>query len=153
VTGWLCTSASCAVEVGNLLAYRDDNDLTTTYTTWLAPCSATSSTRSSRGPSDAQRHPPVPNTMPNESDDCRCPPRGDLAALPGLNAGFAGNPPTAADPFRGDLVDRDQDLVPLCCTVREATCRAPISFSRPIAARSPTPLSADGCAPSADRAA
>jgi hypothetical protein len=23
--------------VGNLLAYRDDNHLTTTYTTWLSP--------------------------------------------------------------------------------------------------------------------
>ena len=36
VTPWLCTS-TCAVEVGNLLAYRDDNHLTTTYTSWLAP--------------------------------------------------------------------------------------------------------------------
>jgi hypothetical protein len=25
------------VMVGNLLAYRDDNHLTTTYTTWLSP--------------------------------------------------------------------------------------------------------------------
>jgi hypothetical protein len=25
------------VEVGNLLAYRDDNHLTSTYTTWLSP--------------------------------------------------------------------------------------------------------------------
>jgi hypothetical protein len=25
------------VEVGNLLAYRDDNHLTTAYTTWLSP--------------------------------------------------------------------------------------------------------------------
>jgi peptidoglycan/LPS O-acetylase OafA/YrhL len=37
VTPWLCTRATCAVEVGNLLAYRDDNHLTTTYTTWLSP--------------------------------------------------------------------------------------------------------------------
>jgi len=37
VTGWLCTRSTCAVEVGNLLAYRDDNHLTTSYTTWLAP--------------------------------------------------------------------------------------------------------------------
>jgi peptidoglycan/LPS O-acetylase OafA/YrhL len=36
VTPWLCTS-TCAVMVGNLLVYRDDNHLTTTYTTWLAP--------------------------------------------------------------------------------------------------------------------
>jgi hypothetical protein len=25
------------VEVGNLLAYRDDNHLTTTYSSWLSP--------------------------------------------------------------------------------------------------------------------
>ena len=37
VTPWLCTRSTCAVEVGNLLAYRDDNHLTTTYTTWLSP--------------------------------------------------------------------------------------------------------------------
>jgi hypothetical protein len=37
VTPWLCTRATCAVMVGNLLAYRDDNHLTTTYTTWLSP--------------------------------------------------------------------------------------------------------------------
>jgi peptidoglycan/LPS O-acetylase OafA/YrhL len=37
VTPWLCTKAACAVVVGNLLAYRDDNHLTTTYTTWLSP--------------------------------------------------------------------------------------------------------------------
>ena len=37
VTPWLCTKATCAVVVGNLLAYRDDNHLSTTYTTWLAP--------------------------------------------------------------------------------------------------------------------
>ena len=37
VTPWLCTTSTCAVEVGNLLAYRDDNHLTTTYTSWLAP--------------------------------------------------------------------------------------------------------------------
>jgi hypothetical protein len=28
VTRWLCTRSTCAVEVGNLLAYRDDNHLT-----------------------------------------------------------------------------------------------------------------------------
>jgi hypothetical protein len=37
VTPWLCTASTCVVQVGNLLAYRDDNHLTTTYTTWLAP--------------------------------------------------------------------------------------------------------------------
>ena len=37
VSPWLCTRSTCAVEVGNLLAYRDDNHLTTSYTTWLAP--------------------------------------------------------------------------------------------------------------------
>ena len=37
LTPWLCTRATCAVEVGNLLAYRDDNHLTTSYTTWLSP--------------------------------------------------------------------------------------------------------------------
>jgi hypothetical protein len=37
VTPWLCTPSTCMVMVGNLLAYRDDNHLTTTYTTWLSP--------------------------------------------------------------------------------------------------------------------
>jgi hypothetical protein len=37
VTPWLCTSSTCAALVGNLLAYRDDNHLTTNYTTWLSP--------------------------------------------------------------------------------------------------------------------
>ena len=37
VPGWLCTEATCAVIVGNLLVYRDDNHLTTPLTTWLAP--------------------------------------------------------------------------------------------------------------------
>ena len=37
MTPWLCTRSTCAVEVANLLAYRDDNHLTTTYTTWLSP--------------------------------------------------------------------------------------------------------------------
>jgi peptidoglycan/LPS O-acetylase OafA/YrhL len=37
VTPWLCTSTTCAVMVGDLLAYRDDNHLTTTYTSWLSP--------------------------------------------------------------------------------------------------------------------
>jgi peptidoglycan/LPS O-acetylase OafA/YrhL len=37
VTPWLCTRTTCAVMVGNLLAYRDDNHLTTPYATWLSP--------------------------------------------------------------------------------------------------------------------
>jgi peptidoglycan/LPS O-acetylase OafA/YrhL len=37
VTPWLCTHSTCAVMVGNLLAYRDDNHLTTSYSSWLAP--------------------------------------------------------------------------------------------------------------------
>ena len=37
VTPWLCIRSTCVVQVGNLLAYRDDNHLTTTYTTWLSP--------------------------------------------------------------------------------------------------------------------
>ena len=37
VTPWLCTRSTCMVMVGNLLAYRDDNHLTTTYTTWVSP--------------------------------------------------------------------------------------------------------------------
>lgn len=37
VPRWVCSSRTCAVVVGNLLAYRDDNHLTTTFTRWLAP--------------------------------------------------------------------------------------------------------------------
>ena len=37
VPPWLCTTSACAAMVGSLLAYRDDNHLTTTYTTWLSP--------------------------------------------------------------------------------------------------------------------
>ena len=37
VPSWLCTRSSCPVVVDNLLAYRDDNHLTTTITTWLTP--------------------------------------------------------------------------------------------------------------------
>jgi hypothetical protein len=33
---WFC-QATCAVVVGNLLVYRDDNHLTTTYAAWLSP--------------------------------------------------------------------------------------------------------------------
>jgi hypothetical protein len=34
---WLCTADRCAVIVANLLVFRDDNHLTTTYTSWLEP--------------------------------------------------------------------------------------------------------------------
>jgi hypothetical protein len=37
VTPWVCTRSTCAVVVGNLLAYRDDNHLSTSYSTWLSP--------------------------------------------------------------------------------------------------------------------
>jgi len=37
VSPWLCTTTTCAVMVDNLLVYRDDNHLTDTYTTYLAP--------------------------------------------------------------------------------------------------------------------
>ena len=62
VTPWLCTPSTCMVMVGNLLAYRDDNHLTTTYTTWLSPLLGyrldqtirTSRHRPSGEPGDAQ---------------------------------------------------------------------------------------------------
>jgi hypothetical protein len=37
ITPWLCTKQSCAVVVGNLLAYRDDNHLSTSFTKWVSP--------------------------------------------------------------------------------------------------------------------
>jgi peptidoglycan/LPS O-acetylase OafA/YrhL len=37
ISPWVCTSTTCAVVVGNLLVYRDDNHLTTEYPRWLAP--------------------------------------------------------------------------------------------------------------------
>ncbi|MFP5346438.1 MAG: acyltransferase family protein [Actinomycetes bacterium] len=37
VTPWFCAGPSCAVVVDNMLVYRDDNHLSTTYPTWLAP--------------------------------------------------------------------------------------------------------------------
>ncbi len=37
VSRWICTPLTCAVVVGNLLTYRDDNHLSTAYTRWLAP--------------------------------------------------------------------------------------------------------------------
>lgn len=37
VAPWICSPSTCAVVVGNLLVYRDDNHLTTSYTQWLRP--------------------------------------------------------------------------------------------------------------------
>lgn len=37
VSPWVCTSHTCAVVVGNLLVFRDDNHLSTAFTRWLAP--------------------------------------------------------------------------------------------------------------------
>ena len=34
---WFCTSTGCPTIVGNILVYRDDNHLTTTYVNFLAP--------------------------------------------------------------------------------------------------------------------
>jgi hypothetical protein len=34
---WFCTTTTCAVMVDNLLVYRDDNHLTATYASYLAP--------------------------------------------------------------------------------------------------------------------
>ena len=39
-TPWVRSSQLCAVVVGNLLVYRDDNHLTTQYVSWLAPAFA-----------------------------------------------------------------------------------------------------------------
>jgi peptidoglycan/LPS O-acetylase OafA/YrhL len=35
--GWLCADDTCPVVVGNLLVYRDEHHLTSTYSSWLAP--------------------------------------------------------------------------------------------------------------------
>lgn len=37
VPAWVCTPRTCPVVVRNLLVYRDDNHLTTTYAGWLTP--------------------------------------------------------------------------------------------------------------------
>ncbi|HZD74906.1 MAG TPA: acyltransferase family protein [Actinomycetota bacterium] len=37
VSPWICTRSTCAVVVGNLLTYRDDNHLSTVYAAWLSP--------------------------------------------------------------------------------------------------------------------
>jgi peptidoglycan/LPS O-acetylase OafA/YrhL len=65
ITPWLCTKASCAVMVGNLLAYRDDNHLSTTFTQWVSPVlgSALQETlggvRPAAGGTAASTHPPA----------------------------------------------------------------------------------------------
>jgi len=41
VSRWICAPDVCPAIVGNLLVYRDDNHLTTTYATWLTPALAT----------------------------------------------------------------------------------------------------------------
>ena len=48
VTPWVCTSVRCAVVVGNLLVCRDDNHLSTSYPTWLAPLLAAAVTETMR---------------------------------------------------------------------------------------------------------
>jgi hypothetical protein len=37
VSPWICTESTCTVVVGNLLVYRDDNHLSTSYPAGLAP--------------------------------------------------------------------------------------------------------------------
>jgi hypothetical protein len=37
VSPFMCTRSTCAVVVGNLLVYRDDNHLSTSYPAWLSP--------------------------------------------------------------------------------------------------------------------
>jgi hypothetical protein len=37
VEPWMCTPSTCAVMVGNILVYRDDNHLTDTFARYLAP--------------------------------------------------------------------------------------------------------------------
>ncbi len=37
VAPWICTDARCAVVIGNLLVFRDDNHVTTSYAAWLTP--------------------------------------------------------------------------------------------------------------------
>ena len=40
VDRWICTAETCPVVVDDLLVYRDDNHLSTSYPTWLAPALA-----------------------------------------------------------------------------------------------------------------
>ena len=37
VIPWVCSADRCAVIIGNILVYRDDNHVTTTYASWLTP--------------------------------------------------------------------------------------------------------------------
>ena len=37
VRPWFCQTTGCAVIVGNLLVYRDQNHITTDFASWLAP--------------------------------------------------------------------------------------------------------------------
>jgi peptidoglycan/LPS O-acetylase OafA/YrhL len=37
VAPYICTASTCAVIIGNLLVYRDDNHFSTTFAAWLAP--------------------------------------------------------------------------------------------------------------------
>ena len=37
VIPWVCSTDACAVIIGNILVYRDDNHVTATYATWLTP--------------------------------------------------------------------------------------------------------------------
>jgi hypothetical protein len=37
VRPWFCDSSACAVIVGNVLVYRDQNHITTDFATWIAP--------------------------------------------------------------------------------------------------------------------
>jgi hypothetical protein len=48
LTPLMCTSTVCPVIVGNLLVYRDDNHLSTSYPTWLAPLLAAEVTETIR---------------------------------------------------------------------------------------------------------
>jgi peptidoglycan/LPS O-acetylase OafA/YrhL len=58
VSPWTCTRATCAVIVGNLLVYRDDNHLSTSYPAWLAPVLSAELDRlvPSGRPADASAH-------------------------------------------------------------------------------------------------
>jgi peptidoglycan/LPS O-acetylase OafA/YrhL len=70
VRPWVCTRSTCAVMVGNLLAYRDDNHLSTPYSTWLSPLLAFELDEAIRvGHRDASagpRHPPGASRRPGQ---------------------------------------------------------------------------------------
>ena len=50
VTPWICSPITCAVVLGNLLIYRDDNHLSTHYVTWLTPAVEEAVTLASTSP-------------------------------------------------------------------------------------------------------